>query len=235
MATDFPVVFALYPDVTQLDFTGPLEVFARLPGARLVLASVRGGELTLDCGISFARLTPLEAVSECALLCVPGGFGTEAAMEDAEYLAQLRRLAAQARYVTSVCTGSLLLGAAGLLKGKRATCHWAFRELLPLFGASAEPARVVRDGRLISGGGVTAGIDMALTVVAEIGGRELAEAVQLAIEYAPAPPFDAGRPELARAEVLAAVRRRFDEHWPERLAAAQRAAAALAGRDARAR
>jgi transcriptional regulator GlxA family with amidase domain len=227
MAAEFPVVFALYPRVTQLDFTGPLEVFARLPGAQLVLASVRGGELTLDCGISFAHLRPLAEVRTCALLCVPGGFGTSAAMEDAAYLHELRRLAAQARYVTSVCTGSLLLGAAGLLRGKRAACHWAFRELLPLFGAIADSGRVVRDGNLISGGGVTAGIDMALTVVAEIGGRDLAEAVQLAIEYAPAPPFDSGSPEAARAEILAAVRGRFDSLWPERLAAAQRASATL--------
>ena len=227
MAADFPIVFALYPGVTQLDFTGPLEVLARLPGARVILAASRGGELSTDSGITFAGLSPLGEVSECALLCVPGGFGTAAAMEDPVYLAQLRRLASQARYLTSVCTGSLLLGAAGLLRGKRAACHWAFRELLPLFGATADPGRVVRDGSLITGGGVTAGIDMALTVVAEVAGQHMAEAVQLAIEYAPAPPFDSGRPELARAEVLAAVRRRLDSRWPERRAAAQRASAAL--------
>jgi len=227
MAGEFPIVFALYPRITQLDLTAPLEVFARLPGARVVLAAVRGGELAVDCGISFANVQPLSEVRECALLCVPGGFGTSAAMEDRVYLAALRRLAAQARYVTSVCTGSLLLGAAGLLHGKRAACHWAFRELLPLFGAIADPRRVVRDGNVISGGGVTAGIDMALTVVAEIAGRDVAEAVQLAIEYAPDPPFDSGRPEAARTEIVAAVRRRFDAVWPERLAAARRAGAAI--------
>jgi cyclohexyl-isocyanide hydratase len=227
VATEFPVVFALYPGVTQLDFTGPLEVLARLPGARVILAASRGGELATESGVVFAGVRPLGEVKECALLVVPGGFGTAAAMEDPEYLTALRRLASQARYVTSVCTGSLLLGAAGLLRGRRAACHWAFRELLPLFGAIADPGRVVRDGTLITGGGVTAGIDMALTVVAEVAGRDLAEAVQLAIEYAPAPPFDSGRPELARAEVLAAVRARFDERWPERRAAAQRASAAL--------
>ena len=232
MASDFPVVFALYPNVTQLDFTAPLEVFARLPGARVVLASAAGGELALECGMTLARLVPLAAVSECALLCVPGGFGASAAMADAEYLAQLRRLAGMPRYVTSVCTGSLLLGAAGLLQGKRAACHWAARELLPWFGAIPDPARVVRDGSVFSGGGVTAGIDLALAVVAEIGGRDLAEAVQLAIEYAPAPPFDSGRPETARAPVLSVVRQRFEQFWPERVAAAQRAAAALAARTA---
>ena len=208
MAGEFPIVFALYPRITQLDFTGPLEVLARLPGAAIVLAAVRGGELAVDSGITFANVRPLAEVQECALLCVPGGFGTAAAMEDPLYLEALRRLGSRARYITSVCTGSLLLGAAGLLRGKRAACHWAFRELLPLFGAVADSRRVVRDGNLFTGGGVTAGIDMALTVVAEIAGRDLAEAVQLAIEYAPDPPFDSGRPEAARAQIVAAVRGR---------------------------
>ena len=233
MAGEFPVVFALYPHLTQLDFTGPLEVLARLPGARIVLAATRGGELTSDCGIAFANVVPIADVEECALLCVPGGFGCSAAMEDAVYLAGLRRLASRARYVTSVCTGSLLLGAAGLLRGRRAACHWAFRELLPLFGAIADPARVVRDGNLVSGGGVTAGIDMALTVVAEIAGAAHAQAVQLAMEYAPEPPFACGRPEHAPPEVVAAVRGRFARIWPERLAAATRAAALQAASPAR--
>jgi transcriptional regulator GlxA family with amidase domain len=225
MASDFPVVFALYPDVTQLDFTGPLEVLARLPQARIVLASATGGELTAS-GMTFANLRPLAQVGECALLCVPGGFGCSAAMEDPEYLRGLRRLATQARYITSVCTGSLLLGAAGLLRGRRATCHWAFRELLALFGAIPDDARVVRDGNVFSGGGVTAGIDLALTLCAEIAGAAHAQAVQLAMEYAPEPPFDAGRPETAPPEIVAAVRERFERVWPERLAAAQRAAQA---------
>jgi transcriptional regulator GlxA family with amidase domain len=226
MAEDFPIVFALYPRITQLDFTAPLEVLARLPGARLTLASTEGGALSADGGVVFAALQPLSQVRECALLCVPGGFGTSAAMQDAAYLQALRRLAAQARYVTSVCTGSLLLGAAGLLEGKRAACHWAFRELLPLFGAIPDSARVVRDGNLITGGGVTAGIDMALTVVAEIAGRDFDEAVQLAIEYAPEPPFDSGRPESARAAVVTAVRARIEALAPERRGVAERAGAA---------
>jgi cyclohexyl-isocyanide hydratase len=232
MAADFPVVFALYPRLTQLDFTGPLEVLARLPAARIVLAATCPGELATDSGISFAAVQPLAAVSECALLCVPGGFGCSAAMEDDVFLEALRRLAAQARYVTSVCTGSLLLGAAGLLRGRRAACHWAFRELLPLFGAIADPGRVVRDGNIVTGGGVTAGIDMALTVMAEIAGADHAQAVQLAMEYAPEPPFDCGRPERAAPQIVAAVRGRFAHLWPERLAAAQRAAAALRFREA---
>jgi len=234
MADDFPVVFELYPEVTQLDFTGPLEVFARLPQARIVLASSSGGELAAS-GITFASVQPLSQVSECALLCVPGGFGCGAAMEDAEYLRGLRRLATHASYITSVCTGSLLLGAAGLLQRRRAACHWLFRELLQLFGAIPDSGRVVRDGNVITGGGVTAGIDMALTVSAEIAGADHAQAVQLAMEYAPEPPFAAGRPELARPEIVAAVRARFGRVWPERRAAAERAAQALARDFAQAR
>jgi cyclohexyl-isocyanide hydratase len=226
---EFSIVFALYPNLTQLDFTGPLEVLARLPQARIVLAASTPGELATDCGLVFANIRPIAEVSECALLCVPGGSGCSAAMEDAVYLAALRRLAAGASYVTSVCTGSLLLGAAGLLKGRRAACHWAFRELLPLFGAIPDARRVVRDGNVITGGGVTAGIDMALAVTAEIAGAEHAQAVQLAIEYAPEPPFGAGHPETAPAVVLAAVRQRIERTWPVRLAASQRAAAALGG------
>jgi transcriptional regulator GlxA family with amidase domain len=140
---------------------------------------------------------------------------------------EFRRLAASARYLTSVCTGSLVLGAAGLLKGKRAACHWAWRHLLPLFGAIPDPARVVRDGNVITGGGVTAGIDFALVVAAEIGGDALAQSLQLALEYAPAPPFDAGRPETAPPEILAATKARLAPQLAERKAAAERAAARL--------
>ena len=229
MTATFPVVFALFPRVTQLDFTGPVEVFARLPGARIVLASTEGGQVEADGGITFANVQRLADVSECSLLCVPGGYGTIAAMEDQVYLAALRRLAAEARYVTSVCTGSLLLGAAGLLRGKRAACHWAWSDLLDTFGAIPEKRRVVRDGNVITGGGVTAGIDMALTVTAEIAGEDYAQTVQLAIEYAPAPPFDSGTPDCARPEIVAAARNRLESLGAGRWAAARRAAAALAG------
>jgi cyclohexyl-isocyanide hydratase len=229
MTAAFPVVFALFPRVTQLDFTGPVEVFARLPGARIVLASTEGGQVEADGGITFANVQRLADVSECSLLCVPGGYGTIAAMEDQVYLATLRRLAAQARYVTSVCTGSLLLGAAGLLRGKRAACHWAWSDLLDTFGAIPEKRRVVRDGNVITGGGVTAGIDMALTVIAEIAGEDYAQTVQLAIEYAPAPPFDSGTPDCARPEIVAAARTRLESLGAGRWAAARRAAAAIVG------
>lgn len=228
MSADFPVVFALYPNVTQLDFTGPYEVLTRVPGAQCVLASVAGGTLETPGGMTLSGLRRLQEVESCALLCVPGGFGTLQAMEDRQYLAALRRLAAPARYVTSVCTGSLLLGAAGLLTGKRAACHWAWRDSLAAFGAIPDPARVVRDGNIFTGGGVTAGIDMALTVLAEIAGVDYAQTVQLGIEYAPMPPFDCGRPERARPEIVAAARKRLDSMRAERDGAVRRAAAALA-------
>lgn len=227
MTTDFPIVFALYPQVTQLDFTAPYEVFSRLPGACCVLASVGGGTVRADGGMVFTGLRRLADVSACALLCVPGGLGTVGALADRPYLTQLRRLGRSARYVTSVCTGSLLLAAAGLLTDRRAACHWAWRDALGAFGVTPDPARVVRDGRVITGGGVTAGIDMALTVVAEIAGRDHAEAVQLAIEYCPEPPFDSGRPERARAPVLAAAARRSEAMRAQREAAVRLAAAAL--------
>ena len=228
MAAPFTVVFALYPRITQLDFTGPFEVLARLPDARCVLASVQGGELVADRGLTFAGLERLDQVEECSLLCVPGGFGSVAALDDAEYLGALRRLGQQARYVTSVCTGSLLLAAAGLLRGRRAACHWAWRDKLSDFDVIPDSARVVRDGNVFTGGGVTAGIDMALEVMAEVAGRDYAEIVQLAIEYAPAPPFDSGRPELAREPVLKAARARMESMSVERDAAIRRAVAALA-------
>ena len=229
MSVEFPVVFALYPNVTQLDFTGPYEVLARLPGAKCILASVTGGTFEAGGGMAFAGLRRLQDVESCGLLCVPGGYGTIQALEDREFLTEVRRLAGSARYVTSVCTGSLLLAAAGLLRGKRAACHWAWRDSLAPFGVIPDPARVVRDGNIITGGGVTAGIDMALTVLAEITGADYAQAVQLAIEYAPMPPFDSGRPERARPQIVAAARQRLDATKAEREAAVRRAAAALAG------
>lgn len=229
---DFPVVFALYPRVTQLDFTGPYEVFTRVPGARCVLASVEGGTIDVDGGMTFTGVRRFEDIEACALLCVPGGLGTIQALEDRQYVAALRRLAGSARYVTSVCTGSLLLAAAGLLTGKRAACHWAWRDSLAAFGAVPDAGRVVCEGNIITGGGVTAGIDMALTVLAEIAGADYAQVVQLAIEYDPMPPFDCGRPERARPEIVAAASRRADAVRAERDAAVRRAAAALAERQA---
>jgi cyclohexyl-isocyanide hydratase len=225
------IVFALFPGVTQLDFTGPHQVFSSLPGANVILASAEGGSIDAGGGMIFAGLKRLADIPECDLICVPGGMGvTDNAIRDPEFLAQLRRLADGARYVTSVCTGALALGAAGLLRGKRAATHWAWRELLVPFGATPDPARVVRDGNVITGGGVTAGIDFALSVVAEIAGPEIAQAIQLQIEYAPAPPFDAGAPETAPPAILACVRERNAALAARRRDAVESAAARLAGR-----
>ncbi len=224
----FTIVFALYDRVTQLDFTGPYEVFWRLPGAQCVMASVDGGEVRADGGLSFNGIRRLADVPHADLLCVPGGFGVIEAMGDEAFVREVRRLADGARYITSVCSGSLVLGAAGLLKGRRAACHWAWRDLLQPFGATVDAGRVVRDGHVITGGGVTAGIDMALAVMADIVGPEQAQAVQLGIEYAPAPPFECGRPELAAPEIVSAVQARLDRLRADRHAAVQRAAGLLA-------
>jgi putative intracellular protease/amidase len=225
------IVFALFPGVTQLDFTGPHEVFSSLPGATVIMASTEGGTIEATGGMVFAGLRRLAEIPECDVVCVPGGRGaTDVAIRDAAFLRELRRLAATARFVTSVCTGSLVLGAAGLLRGKRAATHWGWRDLLIPFGAIPDPARVVRDGNVITGGGVTAGIDFALTVVAELAGPETAQAIQLRIEYAPAPPFAAGAPETAPPDILARVRDGFAGVAAQRRGAVQEAAARLAAR-----
>lgn len=217
------IVIALFPGVTHLDFTGPHQILCRLPGAKVTVASMGGADVEAD-GLVFTRLTPLSEIEACDLLLIPGGFGTTEAMNDRDFIAEIRRLADGARYVTSVCTGSLVLGAAGLLKGKRAACHWAWRDQLALFGAIPDPSRVARDGRYITGGGVTAGIDFALTVVAELAGDDMAQSIQLAVEYAPDPPFNAGRPETAPEAVLRRVSGIYGKGMEARRAAAEKAA-----------
>ena len=203
------IVIALYPGVTHLDFTGPHQVLSRLPNADVVVASLGGQDIEAE-GLTFARLADLAALERCDVLCVPGGLGTTDAMQDEAFMAQIRRLGAGATYLTSVCTGSLILAAAGFLKGKRAACHWAWRELLVPFGAIVDESRVARDGNIITGGGVTAGLDFAFVLMAELAGETLAKSVQLGLEYAPAPPFASGRPELASPEIVAAVRARME-------------------------
>ena len=195
----------LFPRMTQLDLTGPFEIFAKLPNAEVLLLWKTLQPVEAETGL---RMLPHATLHDCPSLdvvCVPGGPGVNALMEDAEVLTWLRAQATTARYVSSVCTGALVLGAAGLLRGKRATSHWASRDLLAAFGAVPTAGRVVRDGNLFTGGGVTAGIDFALTMVAELAGPDVAQGIQLQIEYAPAPPFDAGTPESAPPAVLAAV------------------------------
>jgi len=220
---DTVIVFPIYPGVTHLDFTGPHQVLARLPGAKTIVASIGGEAVSVD-GLTFASLARLEAVERCDVLCVPGGFGCVDAMRSDAFLSQIRRLAAATRYVTSVCTGSLILAAAGLLEGKRAASHWAWRDQLALFGAIPDPGRVVRDGNVLTGGGVTAGIDFALTLAAELADEATAQAIQLSLEYAPAPPFDSGRPETAAPEILELVTARNRARMPDRQAIVEQVA-----------
>jgi cyclohexyl-isocyanide hydratase len=219
MAEPFRIVFILYPRLTQLDFTGPYEVLTRMPGAQVLVASKEGGVLESEMGLAFSGLSKLADIAHADLILVPGGPGQTAAMLDPEFMAEVKRLGAGARYVTSVCTGSLILAAAGLLAGKRAGCHWAYRELLAKFGVAPDPARVVRDGNAITGGGVTAGIDIGLAIVADIAGEAPAKMIELALEYAPAPPFNCGRPETADADTVAAVRTLFASFAAQRKAA----------------
>jgi cyclohexyl-isocyanide hydratase len=230
MANPTTIVFALYPGLNLLDFSGPCEVLQRLPGANIVVASREAGALKAESGLELGVLARLADIATADVICVPGGYGLTAALADAELLAEVRRLGQGARYVTSVCTGSLVLALAGLLDGKRATCHWAYRPLLAELGVSVEDARVVRDGNVITGGGVTAGIDFALTLAAEIAGEDVARRIQLAIEYDPQPPFQAGTPGTAPPEVLAAVRAGMESLFAERRTALRAARDRLAGR-----
>lgn len=199
----------LYPGLTQLDLTGPFEVLHRLPDARIHLVWKDTQTVVSDSGLG---LVPTTAFADCPpldIVFVPGGNGQIAVMTDAVVLDFLRHHGRTARYVTSVCTGALILGAAGLLAGYEAATHWAFVELLPAFGARHAPGRVVVDRNRITGGGVTAGIDFALRLVAELAGEQLARAIQLGLEYDPAPPFRSGHPDVADPALVAQLRERF--------------------------
>ncbi|HMK78223.1 MAG TPA: DJ-1/PfpI family protein [Xanthobacteraceae bacterium] len=223
----FQIGLLLFPDITQLDMTGPYEVFIKFPDAKVHLVWKTRDPVTAGGGM---QITPTTTFAECPqldLICVPGGGGMNALLNDAETLDFIRRQAKAARYVTSVCTGALVLGAAGLLKGKRAATHWMSRDMLRAFGATPVAERVVVDGNLITGGGVTAGIDFALTVAAQAFSPELAQAIQLGIEYDPHPPYDAGSPERAGAALVAKTRAAAASRQSERQAAVERAAANL--------
>ena len=228
MPAPLQIGLVLFPKVTQLDFTGPLQVFSSLPDARVHLIWKRIEPVSTD---SVMMLTPTITFADCPQLdvvCVPGGFGTDAMVNDEEMLAFLRKQAAGARYVTSVCTGSLVLGAAGLLKGYRATTHWSAMDHLAPLGAIPTRTRVCIDRNRVTGGGVTAGIDFALTLVAELLDRQTAEAIQLRLEYNPAPPFNAGSPDTAPAEILSLMKQRIAPSQQRRGEAIARAAARLA-------
>ncbi|EDT04381.1 ThiJ/PfpI domain protein [Burkholderia ambifaria IOP40-10] len=198
----------VFPGVQQLDLTGPHDVLASLPDATVHLVWKSRDTVASSSGLALAPTCTFDDCPPLDVVCVPGGIGINDLLLDAETIAFVQQRAATARYVTSVCTGALLLGVAGLLRGRRATTHWAFHGLLEPLGAVPVRERVVRDGNLITGGGVTAGIDFALTIAAELVGDEEAQSIQLALEYAPAPPFDAGSPDTAPASVLKRVTER---------------------------
>ncbi len=209
MTTPLHIGFLIYPDVTQLDATGPAQVLSFVPGAQIHMVAASLDPVPTDAGFSILPTDSFETCPPLDVLCAPGGFGQVAVMRDAATLAFLKRQGEGARYVTSVCSGSLILGAAGLLVGYRSACHWAAREMLSAFGAVPVAERIVRDRNRLSGGGVTAGIDFGLVLAAELVGEEVAKEIQLMLEYAPAPPFQAGTPEAAGAVLEARVRARF--------------------------
>lgn len=214
----------LFPDVTQLDLTGPWEVFTRTPGVECHLIWKDRQPVRSDRGLSILPTTTFADCPPLDVICVPGGPGQIVLMSDDVTLNFLRQQADQAKWVTSVCTGSLVLGAAGLLKGYRATSHWSSIDQLALLGAEPVSQRVVRDRNRISGAGVTSGIDFALTLVAEIAGDAVAKAVQLQMEYDPEPPFTSGSPHTAPPQEVEQARAKMAEFLATRRAATERAA-----------
>lgn len=214
---DFNVGFVIFPGITQLDFTGPFEVLSRLGTPPAIAVASRFAQskmhvvaktmqaVTSDRGLVIVPSCAFEDCPPLDLICVTGGSGVADALADAETIDFIRRQGQGARFATSVCTGAFLLGAAGLLAGRRATTHWAYTDLLPLVGASHQEGRVVRDGNVFTSGGVTSGIDFAFTIIAELAGPEVAKAIQLAIEYDPSSPFDAGHPSKATAAATALI------------------------------
>ncbi len=196
------VAFLLFPQVTQLDLTGPAQVLSRLGDARIDLVAKTREPVPTDAGFDLLPTATFADVARADILCVPGGFGILDAIDDAPTLDWVRAVGAEATWVTSVCTGSLVLAAAGLLDGYRAACHWASRHQLEWFGAVPVAERIVFDRNRVTGGGVTAGIDFALALTAAIRGEEHAKFVQLSLEYDPQPPFDSGTPDKADAATL---------------------------------
>jgi len=203
------VAFVLFPNVTQLDLMGPLQVLSRLPDSTTHVVAGSREPVPTDCGVAIVPTASFDEVTDVDLLCVPGGYGVVDALADPALMDFVRDRGRRADWVTSVCTGAFVLGVAGLLTGKRATTHWAYRELLRDFGAEPVDERVVRDGGVVTGGGVTAGIDFALSIAREIFGDDLVASIQLAIEYDPAPPLNAGSPKTAPASVLESTRAAF--------------------------
>ena len=227
MSAPLQIGLVLFPKVTQLDFTGPLQVFSSVPGAKVHLIWKRIEPVTSD---SVLAITPTVTFADCPqldVICVPGGSGTDDMIHDEEMLDFLRRQAVAAKYITSVCTGSLVLGAAGLLQGYRAATHWTAMDFLEEFGATPAKTRVCVDRNRVTGGGVTAGIDFALTLVSIMVDRPTAESIQLRLEYNPAPPFNSGSPDTAPPEILALMKERIAPAQLRRREMIGRAAARL--------
>jgi len=223
----FQVGLLVFPMLTQLDLMGPYEVFQRMPGAHVHLIAKTLEPVASEHGLAITPTVTFSSSPPLDLLIVPGGFGVNELLVDDETLAFVRRAAERARYLGAVCTGSLVLGAAGLLVSRRATCHWMSIEFLEAFGAIPTRDRVVIDGKIATGGGVTAGIDFALTIVARVAGTRAAEAIQLAIEYAPQPPFDAVSPSRADPTLVDALRSQAAARQAERRKRVEQAAARL--------
>jgi cyclohexyl-isocyanide hydratase len=227
MSKPLQIGIPIFPNVTQLDFTGPLQVFSSLPNTTVHLIWKRIEPVTTD---TVLTITPTVSFADCPqldVICVPGGAGTDDMVNDEEMHDFLRKQAAGAKYITSVCTGSLVLGAAGLLSGYKATTHWTAMEYLGAYGALPTKTRVCVDRNRVTGGGITAGIDFALTLVSILADRPTAEMIQLRMEYNPAPPFNSGSPDTAPPEVLARLRQINPSGRERRSAANQRAAARL--------
>jgi cyclohexyl-isocyanide hydratase len=227
MSAPLQIGLLIFTKVTQLDFTGPLQVFSSVPGAKIHLIWKRIEPVASD---SVLMLTPTVSFADCPqldVICVPGGAGTDDLLNDQEVLDFLKKQAEGAKYVTSVCTGSLVLGAAGLLQGYRAATHWTAMDNLAAFGATPTKVRVCTDRNRVTGGGVTAGIDFALTLVSMLVDRKTAEAIQLRLEYNPAPPFNSGSPDTAPAEILALINERIGPNQARRKEAVRLAAARL--------
>lgn len=215
--------FLLFPGVTQLDMTGPLQVLSRLPDADVSIVAKNTAPISTDTPLKLVPTHSFDQVGQLDMIVVPGGFGVTDALRDSETVDFIRTIGGSATYTTSVCTGALLLGGAGLLKGRKATTHWAYTGLLALCGAEHTPGRVVRDGNVFTGGGVTAGIDFAFSIIKDIAGPQTAEAIQLGIEYNPDPPTQAGHPDLAHPKLLAAMQKRYEEPYAASRAALEHA------------
>lgn len=212
------IAFLVFPNVTQLDLTGPAQVLSRLGNVTLNLVWKTTDSVPTDAGFPLLPTATFKEIAQADILCVPGGLGTMEIMQDKEVLTWLQNLADKAQWVTSVCTGSLVLGAAGLLKGYKSGCHWASIDQLEYFGAIPVRERIVEDRNRFSGGGVTSGIDFALALAARIRGEEFAKFIQLSIEYDPRPPFDAGSPDKVSPEILARYYKMIEAAVPDRAA-----------------